>query len=182
MSSDRVEPAYAIAASDTDLQLIGELCAIQGQMEYLMHRIVQHLLQTGDNATRKILGSTSIGTNIDLWLWVIRNKCPFPELVKLAEDIQGEISTLAQGRNDFVHALYAQGNMEDTSFGLVSGGKYHPAFGGSVAVRMKTGKKRSTSDLLSVRNTAARLSCAMAHLNHCLFMGEVAPTAWTGKS
>jgi hypothetical protein len=177
-----MEPAFHIPLSDDELRLIGEICAIQGQIEYSMHNIVQRLLQTGTSATRKILGSTSIGTNSDVFIHIVRDKCQFPELKGIAEDVHAKIRDLAEGRNDFVHALYAIGKEGDSSFALVSGaGRPHPAFNHTIAIRIRSGKRRAVDAISSVRDTAARISCALAHVDHCLMMCEVGPTAWSGK-
>jgi hypothetical protein len=175
-----IEPAYAIPASDDELRLIGELCAIQGQIEYLMQNAVQQILQTDQKTTLKILGSTSIGTNVDIWCSVIKTKCKLPPVIEVAERVNSEIGTLAQGRNDFVHALFATGNFPvGGGFSLISGAK--PVGGTPVAVRSKTGKQRALSEIQGVRDTAARLSCAMAHINYCIMMGADGPTPYSGK-
>ena len=54
------EPAFPIPLLQTDLAMIGEFCAIQGQIETLIQRTAKLLLAVSDDAIMAILGSTSM--------------------------------------------------------------------------------------------------------------------------
>jgi hypothetical protein len=118
-----LEPAFHIPLTDAELKLIGEICAIQGQIEYLIHNIVEQLLGTSRDTTNTLLGSTSIRTNSEIFIKVMEDKCHHEKLKSLAESILTDIKTLSEGRNDFIHALYAQS---------------HDGGGFSLRVRLKT--------------------------------------------
>jgi len=73
-----VTPAYAIPLSQTELSLIGEICAIQGQIEFLMQTITRTLLGVDHVTVLAILGSTTIGTNADIFIKIVRLKVLIP--------------------------------------------------------------------------------------------------------
>jgi hypothetical protein len=177
-----MEPAYHIPLTEAELRLIGETCAIQGQIEFLMQNAVMHLLDAEFHTALTIMGSTSIHTNAEVWLAVIRDKCDDSELVALAQQIKNDLGAAAKGRNDFVHALFAIATADGLSIKLNRTKPSTDAEGGTpVAVRTKTRNQRPASDIQAVRDRAANISRAMAHLNHCLFRGKAALSPWRDK-
>jgi hypothetical protein len=174
-----MEPAYHIPLTDTELRLIGETCAIQGQIEYLMQNMVGLLLDTEHEATMTIMGSTSIHTNADVWLSVIIDKCNDAQIIEAARQIKTDMGEAVKGRNDFVHALFATTAPDGGGFMIGAG----PIIGGGtpVAIRTKGRKQRAASDIQGVRDRAAKISRAMAHINHCLRGVPAARSPWRDK-
>lgn len=157
-----MRPAFNVPLSDTEKKLIGELCAMQNQIEFLMAQIVGHLLAVPYTVANKVLGSTSIRTNADVWMSLVREKCDCSDIKELAECAYKEIEALSQGRNDFVHALFAT---KTTTGGFGISTLPNPPGGLSpVAVRVKGTKKREVADLRKVHDHAAKLSVMVAHI------------------
>jgi hypothetical protein len=172
-----MKPAYHIPLSETELRLIGETCAIQGQIEFLMQQTVLHLLDADFATALAIMGSTSIHTNVDVWLAVIRDKCADSDLVGLAEQIKRDMAEAVKGRNDFVHALFARTTADGRGIHLST----NPPIvedGIPVAVRARTRNQRPASDIQAVRNSAAKISREIAHLNHCIRGGKPELSPW----
>ena len=116
--SSPINPAYHIPLQDLDLVMIGEICAIQGQIEYLMQNIVRQLLAVKIETVLAILCSTSIKINANIWINIVREKCNEAEALKVSEEAFEKMESLVKGRNDFVHAIYAQGgNSGSSGFG-----------------------------------------------------------------
>ena len=175
-----VTPAYAIPLSQTELSLIGEICAIQGQIEFLMQTITRTLLGVDHVTVLAILGSTTIGTNADIFIKIVRLKVlSHPNGLCAAEFAYAGIRELAEGRNDFVHALYAHAAGPD---GFVLALEHRArAPMKVVAIRMKKHTRREVTDLQLVRDHAAKISCALAFLNQALQAGDDARNPWRGK-
>lgn len=189
----RITTAYDIPLTDADLAAIGQICAIQGQIEYLMQQIVQRLLQTNHAATTAIMTSTNSFPRIsEVWLSVVRDKCKEPHLVGIAEEAFKRMTSLTQGRNHFVHAFYAQSG-GNGGFGLTRGSANSDRFlehlaklDTIVAVRTRDRKMRSKGGIVGVRDDAAKISCALAHVLHELTRPPewkaqaIAPSPWHG--
>jgi hypothetical protein len=133
------------------------------QIEFSMQNTVRQLLKFDLQTTLKILGSPNIGANIEIWMSVVRSNCTFPTVVETAEEVRSQIAALAQVRNDFVHALFAASDPGGSGLFLVSG------------------SSRMTNEIRTVRDTAAKLSCAMAHINYCVTVGKDGPSRWSGR-
>jgi hypothetical protein len=173
-----MEPAYHIPLTETELRLIGETCAIQGQIEYLMQQIVGRLLDTDHATTLAIMGSTSIHTNADVWLAVMKDRCEDAALIQSAQQIKTDLKAAAKGRNDFVHAIFATTTPDGLGFIIGSG----PIDGGTpIAVRTKNRQQRPAKEIQSVRDNAAKISRAMAHINHRLRSGSAERSPWRDK-
>jgi hypothetical protein len=89
------------------------------------------------------------------------------------EEISDRIKDFLRGRDEFIHALDAM-NTAGPSFTLTAGiGRpvRHPSLPGPVPVNPAGHKKRhrSMNDLEAVRDEAARISCALAHLCAALY-------------
>ena len=174
-----MEPAYHIPLTEVELRLIGETCAIQGQIEYMMQQIVSILLDTDHTATLAIMGSTSIHTNADVWLAVIQDKCCDTALIESAQKIKAEMAQAAKGRNDFVHALFATSTPDGLGF-MIGAGPIENG-GPPIAIRTKSRKQRPASEIQEVRDNAARISRAIAHIKHCLRGDDAARSPWRDK-
>src|SRR5262245_59992230 len=160
-----MEPAYHIPLTESELRLIGETCAIQGQIEDLMQQAVWQLLGDLSNATTlKIMGSTSMHTNADIWLAVIKDKCGDKAVVQMAQQVKSDLGEAAKGRNDFVHALFATASPDGSGFGIATDKSVMD--GPTVAVRTRTRARRPASDIQHIRDRAARISRTIAHINH----------------
>jgi hypothetical protein len=158
-----MKPAYHIPLTPKELQTLGELCAIQGQIEKLMQDTVALLLEVGDQLGKAIMGSSSMEANSLIWITTVRQRVKDETARAWAEIAYRELKDLAAGRNDFVHAAYGQNLGESARiqmFGFsISTGPMVIAKGrGSMAMRVKSGKRRPVSDLQDVRDKAARLS------------------------
>jgi hypothetical protein len=174
-------PAYHIPVSADGLRMVGEICAIQGQIEFLLQRIVKQVLDLDFESTLAIMtASNSLKTTSRIALLVIKRKCADPETIKLAEDAFAQVEDLTKGRNDFVHAVYATGQGKTGAFSL-SSGDAQPILTDIVAVRTANRKHRPAGEIAIVRDQAARLSCALADLFHILTCGRDAPSPWRGK-
>lgn len=101
-----ISPAYHIPLSPVQLRQIGQLCAIQAQIEWCMQMAVMKLLKLSIKTTLKVMQSTSIRTNSEIWISTIREKVTDPQGLAWAEHAYSQIDKLSEGRNDFVHALY----------------------------------------------------------------------------
>ena len=161
-----MRPAYHIALTAAEKRLIADLAAIQSQIEWLMHLCLMHLLNLESATVRAILGSTSIASNADIWIRVVRERHPFEEIVLWAEYCYGEMPALAKSRNDFLHTLFGFAETTDGdvyfAFGHVGGAldRNSPR----VAMRVKNQARALLSELRDARNRAAYLSLAFAHV------------------
>jgi hypothetical protein len=174
------EPAYHIPLTDDQLKMIGEICAIQSLIEDHMFGCVRRLLSVSLDYASKLLGSTAVNTNVEIWINAIREKCQHPALVSLAEEIRVGIINLAKGRNDFVHGLF--GTLEQGNVYIYAYGQSIPT-GPVVAQRPKNKDKLTpVEDIEKVRNEAARLSRMIAHLTLCIDRDNPNfKTPWLGK-
>jgi hypothetical protein len=174
-----MEPAYDIPLTDAQILLLGELRAIQGQIEYGMQQIVRRLEGIKPQEARKLLSAGGMKANADKFISIVRNRCNDASLVRLAEKVYSSLATTSKGRNDFVHAIIAMN--EKNGFSLSFNAE--PASKGAVAVRTKNYKKTALDVLPSVRDEAAKISCAMAHIYFCLMSRQnaSAQSPWIGR-
>jgi hypothetical protein len=181
-------PAYHIPLDDEQLKLIGEICAIQGQIEWMMLNTVWFALGIEQQLANRIMGSTSIGTNADIWIRCVRKKQRNKYMLAMAERAFSDIKDLAEGRNDFVHATYFARRPEqpDTPFTFVAEEGTPPVEFGveAVAVRVRNQKTVPVSKLKSVRDAAAEISIRIAHV-HWLTIVEKklrgSPSPWLDR-
>jgi len=151
-------PAFNIPLTDQEKQLLGEIVAIQGQIEFLLGLIVEHLTGVDRKANLAIMHSASLKINTHIFVTVVRSKVKNEFTREAAENIFTRMEALAKGRNDFVHAIYAA-DAEGTplGFSLVSGLELQPD-AEPVAIRTGNWSKRAAADLLAVRDEAALIS------------------------
>jgi hypothetical protein len=160
-------PAFRIPLNNSELKTLGELCAIQGQVEHLLVYTLHYVLDLPLESARTILASNSLHTNAKMWIEIFRAKCADQQLLTTAEAAFALVERTTRGRNDFVHALYAvpKGNM--WMLDHVPKGSSHKHSKGSEAIAIRTrdiGKKRSIAELEAVRNDAAKLSGLLADI------------------
>jgi hypothetical protein len=150
-----VKPAYHIPLSPAALRMIGEICAIQGQIEHLMQDCLFLLLDMNLDDVRAILGSTRIGNNIDIWARIVRDKCSDKATLRQVDAVVAETAALAAGRNDFVHAVFAR----QTTDGWIGFARHRIRKPGrTVGIRTRSGKLTPVSRVRAVRNAASRIS------------------------
>jgi hypothetical protein len=152
----RPYPAFNIPLTDQEKQLLGEIVAIQGQIEFLLGAIVHDALGLDRNAMHAIMHSASLKVNAHIFITVIRAKITNQVTLASAENIFARMEALSKGRNDFIHALYAY-DEAGAEFSLVSGLEMRP-IENTVAVKTGSDSKRTTRDLLAVRDEAASIS------------------------
>jgi hypothetical protein len=167
-----MEPATPLVLTKDDHAFIGEIVEIMGQVDHTMVRTVGRLLSVDAAAAAKIMGSTRVADNSAIWAQVIRNRVTNqPEIAQLIAIAQGAISDMAELRNGFIHAIY--------SGDYVEAGYVKPGYQTTSAKRIKSGKRRSTSELRGARDKAATLSCLVAHVDHLTKAdGDRAPSPW----
>jgi hypothetical protein len=161
-------PAFQIPLTRSELATLGELCAIQGQVEHLLIYTLSYVLDITPETARKMLAASSIQTNAETWITIFREKCVEEEVTKTAELAFALVKGVMRGRNDFVHALFATPFGEQWLLHHVPTGKAHPRpkRNGAIAIRTRDMKKRRPiSDLIKVRNDAARLSVLLEKIS-----------------
>jgi hypothetical protein len=150
-----INPAFHIPLSDEELKALGELAAILGQIEWLMQLTVSILMGTTVELAQKLLGSTSIQANFNIWLSVIKEKSNNKLVVNMAVAVVDRLAEITEGRNDFFHAYFANATtnglfvLQKTLTGDV---------GPVVAVRVRNSKATPLAKLHTIRNRAAQLS------------------------
>ena len=114
-----------------------------------------------------MLASSSIHTNARVWIEVLRAKCRDRSILETAEEAFSLVESTTKGRNDFVHAIFATpiGNM--WMLDVAPNGAKHRRSKENEAIAVRTRdirKKRPVSDLVSVRNDAAKLSLLLSKI------------------
>jgi hypothetical protein len=176
-----MDPAYQIPLPPKDLALLGELTAIMGQIDEEMTALVAILLQVDRDAANVIMGSSKVADNAAIWTNVIRNRSENEDLLWLVEHANSEIGKVSEGRNDFIHAVFENLLMpapvlyDSRGFGFTQGG-FRTIDVEARRVRKK--KRRSVTELQSVRDQAARLSCLVAHITHLACGFPADSSAW----
>jgi hypothetical protein len=160
--------------------MIGELCAIQGQIETLIQRTAKLLLSVSDEVITAILGSTSIRINSDIWIKICRERINDPKLLKIAEEAHKSTKTISEGRSDFVHASFESEHRSVIAWfdGIVPASRR--IITTPVAIRVKNRNKTDMTELKKVLDEAARLSRMLAHIEHIL-KNEPQSSPWLGK-
>jgi hypothetical protein len=163
----RVSPAFRIPLAEAELIMLGELSAIQGQVEHLLTHTLHYILDVQLETAQALLASSSIHTNAKMWIAIFREKCGNQQILRTAETAFALVEGITKGRNDFVHAIYATPKGEMWILDHVPNGTAHRRSkrNEAIAVRTRdTKKKRSVADLIEVRNDAARLSVLLSDI------------------
>lgn len=164
-----MKPAFHISLTAPEKRLVAELAAIQSQIEWLMQMSLAYLLDVEFGTARQILGSTNLGANSETWIQVVREKwagkTEFAEAVEWAEWAFSEMTHIAKGRNDFLHTLFGyRDDQDDVWFTWAHLAKPRSDSRKRVAIRVKSAVFSPLSELKAVRDRAAYLSIAMAHI------------------
>lgn len=165
-----MDPAYQIPLTPGELQCLGELTAIIGQVDEEMTRCVSGLISADRPTTNLVLGSSKVADNSAIWAAVIGLRTKDEDIIWLVEHALKEIQSVSQGRNDFVHAYFHPGDVESVEVVEVNeaGATVLAVTGAPYARRVRNDKRRAISELKEVRDRAARLSCLIAHIGWCL--------------
>ena len=101
------ELAYHIRLTELELQLVGEITAIQCQIENLLRNTIQAMLDPSTDAYFPVMDCDSLITTTYIFERIARKKAPTDELRALAKNISTRTKELSKGHNDFTHAIYA---------------------------------------------------------------------------
>lgn len=169
--SDRIEypiepayPAFNIPASDDDLRTLGELCAIQGQIELLMQITVMVMSKTSLARARKHVSSSNISLNASVWLDVVEKNVSRANSKSLARAVVKEINIIRQGRNDFVHAFFAFGEGGDEFSIVLNIGTDSVDNSQKPAVAIHNFKANTMVNLKTIRDKVAAISQFIFHI------------------
>ena len=179
-----MEPPYQIPLTDSGLKMIGEVCVLQGQIEWLMQSSFKRVSGLPDSVTRKVLGSTNLQVNLQIWIDILYHYRFVSPHVPLdwAEIAIERANELIGGRNDFIHGIFGHSHDFDTDIGTYS--FFHLRRSTSrekhdvrpAMMKSRTGEMKPLEDLATVRDRAAGLAVIMAHIEHCATAG--APSPW----
>lgn len=113
------------------------------------------------------MGSTSIASNGKIWFDVIREAYEGNEnALEWADSVYAGIATLAKDRNDYLHTLYAHRDSDDPAdFDVCFSHDMTKEERAKIpaAIKVRTEKPVSLSDLRRARDHAAHLSIIVAH-------------------
>lgn len=140
-------PAQPLVLTRDEHATLGELVEIMGLIENIL---IEAAERVDPIAARKIMSATA-GRQGKLWAEAVTDRIGDPRLKSLMPSVEKQIADLAEDRNDFVHALF-HGD-------YVEAGYVEPGYQTTSAKRSKTGNRRPTGDLQSIRDRAAELSC-----------------------
>jgi len=155
---------FHVPLEDDDIRLLGEICAVIGQIEFLMQLSVADLLDISQSLAQRILGSTSLAINTEIWAETVKAKCKRRDLHGLAEAVRAEIGDIMASRNDFFHTIYGI-DLGEENFALTR--NPDDAIGRTpIAIRVKTMKKTPITELKVTRDKAAQLSHFVAHIRN----------------
>jgi hypothetical protein len=129
-----------------------------------MQNTVRELLGIERDLSLRIMGSTSMESNSEIWCHVIAEKSSSEELSSLARRVLKEMSSIARGRNDFVYAVFGSPSTlpGGISFRVNKTGAPRPE--GWLAMRVRSRALVSSSELQSIAHRAAAVSVAVAHI------------------
>lgn len=165
-----MKPAYHIQLSPAELQAIGEVVAIQGQIEWIIQHQVVLLLSVLPSTAAAMLGSSGLGKTASVWIEIARCRLAqkAPDVRDVADHAYKELTALTQQRNDFIHAFYA----EEVGGGIMFGPLQSRLQGRYIAVRTSKGKRTALTELQAVRDRAAAISVLMATILNWLLDPE----------
>ena len=182
-----MDPAYIIPLNQKELTLLGELTVIMGQIDDIMIQTVRPLLDVDRATANKILGSSKVADNVEIWASVIRNRTDDEDILWLVEIAIKEIQAVSEGRNDFIHAVFTMRVLART-IGTSGGTPPIPPIPipfddmferlPPAARRVRNEKVRSVDELKTVRDQAGHLSCLVAHIQLLMSGVEAAASPW----
>ncbi len=165
-----MNPAYEIPLNEQELAQLGKLTAILGLVDDLMIQTVERLMNVDRAAANTIMGSSKIADNSAIWKSVIKNRTTDEDIIWLIEHAMREIELTSKARNDFIHSVFSR------TLSLADG--FSIPVHRTVARRVRSDNPRPITDLPSVIDQAARLSCLVAHIDHLIAGNPGATSAW----
>jgi hypothetical protein len=141
----KIEPAKSLVLTKDEHATLGELVEIMGLIESLLIESAERV----DPAIADKLKGRPAGAQGELWVNAMTGRINDAQIAALLPEAEREMREVAEDRNDFVHALFL-GDYVD--------GYVEPGYQTTSAWRNKTGVSRSTGDLQSIRDRAAKLS------------------------
>lgn len=153
-----MEPAHPLVLTPQEHALLGETIEIMGQVESILITTVGRLLGVDGSTARQIMGSTQVRNNVATWAHVVRNRSGAPEIIKWVQEAETLSADVSADRNAFIHALYVPDYVEP--------GYVEPGYQTTSATKIRSGTSRPTSELRKARDSAAKLSCVVAHIDH----------------
>jgi hypothetical protein len=100
-----MKPPYHIPLTMREKAHLGEICALQGSIEFDIQICLTMLLGLDMKVVQRICPA-SLRTTSEIWIGVIRGKVKDDWIRAVAEAAFKEFDQLSSGRNDFVHAMY----------------------------------------------------------------------------
>jgi hypothetical protein len=159
--------AYSIPLTDADFIALGKLTAIIGQIDEEMVQTVCRILKIKREVGNAIMGSTKTATNGTIWKYLIEHATDDLDLRWLAKHAFDEMGAVSKGRNDFIHAAFYEA-LETGGYIYSTSNEYVelPPESSEMtrAHRVRIGARTPISELPSLIERAARLSCLVAHL------------------
>lgn len=179
-----MEPAYEIPLRPSELEKIGKLCAIQGQIEHLLRESYQRATGCGPKLASKVLQSNNLRANAEIWLLSLEHyKHVMPSVdLDLAHRVLDEITQMTEGRNDFVHAVFGYlikidlPELPAEIFVLDKRGSSDPPVG----KRTRSEKTFPATAIDRILDRASWISRAVADINHHCVSGP-GPSPWHDK-
>ena len=144
-----MDPARPLVLTTEEHALLGELVEIMGLTESILAETAERF----DLAAAARLRKTTAKPQAALWAEVVRNQTHDSNLIAQISAAEKEIEDVAEDRNDFVHALF-EGDYAEADY-------VEPGYQATSAIRSKTGSIRPVSDLKTIRDRAAALSCSV---------------------
>ena len=165
-----VHPAWPIPISIEEKLALGELVAIQGQIEHMM-RLALDYSTYGGNRERKNGGepiypyvsirAAPLGLAVGTWITTLRKRLKRSDLLNAAEALAARIKDHVETRNAFIHGTYAhfphhEGRPTGIIFDVREEMRGVP--GPVMAFRAKDWDLRPAAAILDARDVAAILS------------------------
>ncbi len=116
------------------------------------------------------MGSSKSPDNVNIWHNVIRNKTTDEDILWITELAGKASAKISKDRNDYIHAVFHPITQILDGVSMVS----YP----HVARRVRNTALRPVSDLPSILDQAARLSCLVAHIDHLIAGNQATTSPW----
>lgn len=162
---------------------LGELVAIQGQIEHLMRLILdrssyapQGTKSSGAPVHPLVnISKLPLGQAVQTWIATLRKRFRQPDLLASAEALATRITTHVETRNAFLHATYAHFPMHDGRptgilFEVREDARGVP--GPVMAFRAKDWDLRPVAQIKDARDEAAGIARALWELREALLWAE----------
>jgi len=168
-----MRPAFHIPLTEDELRTLGEIAAIQGQIEFFMSRVAALLLGLPPGNASLVLGTTSAHARAKAWRAITDYKIPDGAWRERGEAISAEYIQFTQRRNDLIHGLFAY-SLSELGGILIGPNEVTDLVADRVNFAVK-GSRRDTQicELQDVRDQAARLTHELNKLWQALVSGEI---------